>query len=112
MDPLAGTAQILSMLQTHLPQLIKAVHKITPDGRGDKIVADMRRSASELQGCADAGVLAHERVNEINDLIDAYVVRSFASMIIADRDAVWSPDSRNWQGARKSGINGQRITEC
>lgn len=74
MDPLSATAQILGMLQQNIPQLVAALHSVTPDGRAAEIVADMRRSARELAGCAEAGVLTQERMQLINSRIDAYVI--------------------------------------
>jgi hypothetical protein len=74
MDPISATAQILGMLQQTLPQLVTALHSVTPDGRADEIVAVMRRSARELAGCAEAGVLTKERLQLINGRIDAYVI--------------------------------------
>lgn len=74
MDPISTTAQILGMLQQTLPQLVAALHSITPDGRADEIVADMRRSARELAGCAEAGILTQERMEWINRSIDRYAI--------------------------------------
>jgi hypothetical protein len=70
MDPISGAAQILSMLQQTLPSVVAALHSVTPDGRMEEIVEDMRRAARELAGCAEAGVISHERMQEIHELID------------------------------------------
>jgi hypothetical protein len=70
MDPIAATAQILGMLQQTLPRVVAALHSITPDGRMEEIVEDMRRSARELTGCAEAGIISQQRMNMIHQKID------------------------------------------
>lgn len=70
MDPISGTSQILSILQQTLPQVVAALHSVTPDGRTEEIVEDMRRSARELAGCADAGIISQERMQTIHDKIN------------------------------------------
>jgi hypothetical protein len=70
MDPIGGTVQILSMLQQTLPPVVAALHSVTPDGRMEEIVEDMRRSARELEGCAEAGIISHERMELIHRKID------------------------------------------
>ena len=88
MDPISATAQILGMLQQTLPQLIAALHSVTPDGRANEIVADMRRSARELAGCAEAGVLTKERMQVINDKIELYVTPRRHSYKFAERPLI------------------------
>jgi hypothetical protein len=70
MDPISGAAQILNMLQQTLPHVVKALHSFTPDGRMEEIVEDMRRSARELDGCAEAGIISHARMQLIHEKID------------------------------------------
>jgi len=86
MDPISGTAQILSILQQTLPPLITALHSVTPDGKAEGIIADMRRSAQELAGCADAGVLAPDRYALINDKIELVIEGQRA---LAGRKRFW-----------------------
>jgi len=86
MDPISATAQILSMLQQTLPQLVTALHSVTPEGRADEIVAKMRQSARELAGCAEAGVLTEERLQLINEKIEL-VIRG--QQTLAGRKRFW-----------------------
>ncbi|KIM78811.1 hypothetical protein PILCRDRAFT_823925 [Piloderma croceum F 1598] len=73
MNPILGTAQILSMLQQTLPSVVAALHSVTLDSRTEEILEDMRRSTRELAGCAEAGVISHQRMREIHELIDLVV---------------------------------------
>ncbi|KIM78806.1 hypothetical protein PILCRDRAFT_575820, partial [Piloderma croceum F 1598] len=86
MDPIAGTAQILSMLQQTLPRVVAALHSVTPDGRMEEIVEDMRRSARELTGCAEAGIISHQRMKMIHQKIDLVVEGQRA---LAGRKRFW-----------------------
>jgi hypothetical protein len=70
-DPISGVASIITLLQQTIPHLIAAMHSLTPEGKVEEIVADMRASAAELSGCINTGLLDSGRIAEINGKINA-----------------------------------------
>jgi hypothetical protein len=78
-DPISG---VVTLLQQTIPQLVTILYKFTPDGKAKKVVADMQRAAAELAGCIDTGLLAPERVEAIQGMVELYVTpRSLLTLL-------------------------------
>jgi|ERR1700692_1266066 hypothetical protein len=80
-DPISGAANILSILQQTLPQVITCLRTFTPDGRADDIIASLKQSAIELEGCVDTGILTKAQVDNLVAKIDKYVTTNTCRLL-------------------------------